>query len=179
MLRVKRSVPCAPNTASSPQNSHLYLRASGSTPSASIPPCALLCSGLRRSEQHPDLANLCSHGPARLYVFVGPDPMLEITVAVAPGPARASCPTMHSAPCPTSNRCLSTGVTGSRSRSTATGSGHIREPSFCVGLTHGVVCHSRPPPSRSSGGFIIPTTPCAPECMWTCRTSTVCLLPRR
>jgi hypothetical protein len=35
------------------------------------------------------------------------------------------------------------------------------------------------PPSRSSGGFIIPTTPCAPECMWTCRTSTVCLLPRR
>jgi hypothetical protein len=24
---------------------------------------------------------------------------------------------------------------------------------------------------------MIPTTPCPPECMWTCRTSTVCLLP--
>ena len=75
--------------------------------------------------------------------------MLEIAVPVAPGPARASCPTMHSAPCPTSNCSLSTGVTGSRSRSTAPGSGHIREPSFNVGLTHGVVSHSRPPPSRS------------------------------
>jgi LysR family transcriptional regulator, cyn operon transcriptional activator len=74
--------------------------------------------------------------------------MLEIAVPVAPGPARASCPTMHSAPCPTSNCCLSTGVTGSRSRSTPPGSGHIREPSFYVGLTHGVVSHSRPPPSR-------------------------------
>jgi hypothetical protein len=41
------------------------------------------------------------------------------------------------------------------------GSGHIREPSFYVGLTHGVVSHSRPPPSRSSDGFMIPTTPCA------------------
>jgi hypothetical protein len=26
------------------------------------------------------------------------------------------------------------------------------QPSFCVGLTHGVVSHSPPPPSRSSGG---------------------------
>ena len=26
---------------------------------------ALLCSGLRRSEQRPDLPNMCSHGPAR------------------------------------------------------------------------------------------------------------------
>ena len=25
---------------------------------------------------------------------------------------------------------------------------------------------------------MIPTTPWPPECMWTCRTSTVCLLPR-
>jgi len=52
---------------------------------------ALLCSGLHRSEQRPDLPNMCSHGPARLYVFAGPDPMLEITVAVALA-ARAPCP---------------------------------------------------------------------------------------
>jgi hypothetical protein len=134
--------------------------------------------GTDRSKQAPDLPNLGSNGPVQVHALAGPDPMLEIAVPVAPGPARASCPTMHSAPCPTSNCCLSTGVTGSRSRSTAPGSGHIREPSFYVGLTHGVVSHSRPPPSRSSGGFMIPTTPCAPECMWTCRTSTVCLLPR-
>jgi hypothetical protein len=50
---------------------------------------------------------------------------------------------------------------------------------FYVGLTHGSVSHSRTPASRSSGGFMIPTTPCPPGCMWTCRTSTVCLLPRR
>jgi hypothetical protein len=81
-------------------------------------PDLLLCPGLRRSKQRPDLPNLCSHGPARLHVFAGPDPMLEITVAVALGPARASCPTVHTAPCPTSNCCLSTGVTCSRPRST-------------------------------------------------------------
>ena len=52
---------------------------------------ALLCSGLRRSEQRPDLPNLCSHGPAHR-----PDPMLEIAVAVALRTARPSCPTMHS-----------------------------------------------------------------------------------
>jgi hypothetical protein len=38
-------------------------------------------------------------------------------------------------------RCLPTGVTGSRSRPTPPGSGQILEPSFNVGLTHGVVCH--------------------------------------
>src|SRR6202045_2130356 len=62
-----------------------------------------------------------------------------------------ACPTVHSTPCTTRY----------------------------LGLTHGSVSHSRTPPSRSSGGFMIPTTPCPPECMWTCRTSTVCLLPRR
>ena len=105
--------------------------------------------------------------------------MLEIAVAGALGPARASCPTVHAAACPTRYRRLSTGVTGSSPRSAPPGFGQIREPSFYVGLTHGVVSHSRPPPSRSSGGFMIPTTPCPPRCMWTCRTSTVCLLPRR
>jgi hypothetical protein len=35
-----------------------------------------------------------------------------------------------------------------------------------------------PPHRRALGGFMIPTTPCPPGCMWTCRTSTVCLLPR-
>src|ERR1700732_4290578 len=62
-----------------------------------------------------------------------------------------ACPTVHSAPCTTRY----------------------------LGLTHRSVSHSRTPASRSSGGFMIPTTPCPPECMWTCRTSTVCLLPRR
>jgi hypothetical protein len=119
--------------------------------------CALLCSGLRRSEQRPDLPNLCSHGPARLYVFAGPDPMLEIAVAVALGPARASCPTVHAASCPTRYRGLSARVTGSSPRSAPPGFGQIREPPVDVGLTHGVVSHSPPPPSRSSGGFMIPT----------------------
>jgi hypothetical protein len=54
--------------------------------------CALLCSGLRRSEQRPDLTNLCSHGHARLYVFAGPNPMLEIAVAVALGPRPSLLP---------------------------------------------------------------------------------------
>jgi hypothetical protein len=31
--------------------------------------------------------------------------MFNLQPPIAPGPARASCPTMHSAPCPTSN-CL-------------------------------------------------------------------------
>ena len=36
----------------------------------------------------------------------------------------------------------------------------LKLPSFYVGLlTHAVVSHSRPPPSRSSDGFMIPTTP--------------------
>jgi hypothetical protein len=43
-------------------------------------------------------------------------------------------------------------------RATPPGFGQIREPSFYVGLTHGVVSHSRPPPSRSPGGLMIPTT---------------------
>ena len=43
-------------------------------------------------------------------------PCLKLPFRSPRGPARASCPTMHSAPCPTSNCCLSTGVTGSRSR---------------------------------------------------------------
>jgi hypothetical protein len=34
---------------------------------------------------------------------------------------------------------------------------------FYVGLTHGPVSQSRIPASRSSGGFMIPTTPCPPE----------------
>ena len=55
----------------------------------------LLCPGLRRSKQRPGLANLDSHGPARL--FAGPGPMLEIAVAVALRTARPSCPTVHTA----------------------------------------------------------------------------------
>ena len=91
---------------------------------------ALLCSGLRRSEQRPDLPNLCSHGPAQVRALAGPDPMLEIAVAIALGPARASCPTVHTASCPTRYRRLSTGVTGSSPRSTAAGFGQIGEAPY-------------------------------------------------
>src|SRR3984893_3251530 len=91
-----------------------------------------------------------------------------------------ACPTVHSGPC---NDPLP--LPAYRGDRLALRAPHRRALArfescpFNVGLTHGVVSHSRPPPSRSSGGFMIPTTPCPPECMWTCRTSTVCLLPRR
>ena len=56
---------------------------------------ALLCSGLRRSEQRPDLPNPGSHGPARLHVFAGPGPMLEIAAVGASGCALALRATRH------------------------------------------------------------------------------------
>jgi hypothetical protein len=43
------------------------------------------------------------------------------------------------AACPPRYRCLSTGVTGSRSRPTPAGFGQIRQPPVDVGLTLGVV----------------------------------------
>jgi hypothetical protein len=52
---------------------------------------------------------------------------------------------------------------------------HIGEPALDVGLTHGVVCQFLPATSRSSAALTMPTIPLAPECIWTCRTSTVCL----
>src|SRR3984893_15812871 len=67
-----------------------------------------------------------------------------------------ACPTVHSGPCTTRYRCLPTGVTGSRPRSAPPG---FLARLFYVGLTHGSVSHSRTPASRSSGGFMIPTTP--------------------
>jgi hypothetical protein len=42
--------------------------------------------------------------------------MFNLQPPIAPGPARASCPTMHSAPCPTSNCCLSTGRRSGRKK---------------------------------------------------------------
>src|ERR1700719_178562 len=80
-----------------------------------------------------------------------------------------ACPTVHSAPCT---------YRGDRLAFAPHTAGLWPDCSY-VGLTHGSVSHSRTPASRSSGGFMIPTTPCPPGCMWTCRTSTVCLLPRR
>ena len=47
--------------------------------------------------------------------------MPEIAIALAPGPARAFCPTVHAASCPTRYRRLSTGVTGSSPRSAPPG----------------------------------------------------------
>ena len=102
----------------------------------------LLWAGTDRPQEAPDLPNLGSHGLAQVHALASPAPMPEIAVALAPRSARASCPTVHAAACPPRDRCLPTGLTGSRSRPTAPSLGQIREPSFYVSLTHGVVCHS-------------------------------------
>jgi hypothetical protein len=99
------------------------------------------------------IPRICARTPARLYVFAGPDPMLEITVAVAPGPARASCPTVHAASCPTRYRCLSAGVTGSSPRSAPPGFGQIREPPFYVGLTQCPLIQGKRPLLLRRGKF--------------------------
>jgi hypothetical protein len=39
------------------------------------------------AEDPKSLPNMCSHGPARPYIFAGPGPMLEIAVVGALGPA--------------------------------------------------------------------------------------------
>ena len=102
----------------------------------------LLWAGTDRPQEAPDLPNLGSHGLAQVHALASPAPMPEIAIALAPRSARASRPSVHAAAWPTCYRCLSTGVTGSRPRSTAPSFGQIREPSFDVSLTYGVVCHS-------------------------------------
>src|SRR4029077_6926101 len=87
----------------------------------------LLWAGTDRPQEAPDPPNLVSHGLAQVHALATPAPMPEIAVALAPRSARASCPSVHAAACPTCYRCLSTGVTGSRPRSPAPSFGQIRE----------------------------------------------------
>jgi hypothetical protein len=49
---------------------------------------------------------------------------------------------VHPAPRPTSDGCLLASGTGSGPGSTSASIGQIGKPSFNIGLTHGVVCHS-------------------------------------
>src|SRR5262252_8861980 len=116
-------------------------------------------------KQRPDLADLGPHGLAYFDALARPEPVLEIAIASAARAAGAFCSTVHSAPCPTSYRCLLASVTGSRPRTTAASFGQISEPSFNVGLMYGVVFQFSPPPSRSPGGLTIPTTPWPPVWM--------------
>ncbi len=134
-----------------------------------------------RSNQGVDFAKRCSHHLAVCFGLVGLEPVPEIAVALARRTSRAFGPTVHPAPASAADRRLPAGVTSAGLGSTAPGFGHIRQSSRNIRLTHGVVCHfSRSPsPSPFPGALTIPTTPWAPEWMWTCRTSTVCLFPRR
>ena len=54
-------------------------------------------------------------------------PCLKLPLRSPWGPPEPSCPTVHAASCPTSYRCLSTGVS-------SPGFGQIRKPSFNVSL---------------------------------------------
>src|SRR4029077_11538974 len=99
-------------------------------------------SATDRPQEAPDLPNLGSHGLAQVHALASPAPMPEIAVALAPRSPRPFCPTVHAAACPSRYRCLSTRVTPSSPCTTPGSFGQIREPSFNVSLTHGVVCHS-------------------------------------
>jgi len=125
-----------------------------------------------------DFPNLCSHDPTDRFSLARMEPVLEIAVVVALRTARAFSATMHPAPAPVSYRRLPAGMTGAGLCPTSASFGHIRQSSRHIRLTHGVVCHFWSPPSRSPA-LTIPTTPWAPACISTCRTSTVCLWPRR
>jgi hypothetical protein len=132
-------------------------------------------SGLNQDFNFP---NLCSHGSTDRFSLVRIVPMLEIPVALATRSSRAFGAPVHAAPCPSPDSGLQAGATSARPRPASRGVGHIRQPPLNVGLTHGVVCHFWPSPSRAVA-LTMPTNPWAPECMWRCRTSTVCLWPRR
>jgi hypothetical protein len=131
-----------------------------------------------RLNQGLNLPNLCPRGPTDRLVLACVEPPLVISVAVTPRSTRTSSPTVHPAPAPISYRRLPAGVTGAGLCPTSASFGHIRQPPLYIGLTHGVVCHFWSPPSRCPA-LTIPTSPWAPEWMWRCRTSTVCLWPRR
>ena len=142
------------------------------------PPASLWTARVGGLNQGFDFPNLCSHDPTDRFSLARMEPVLEIAVVVALRTARAFSATMHPAPAPVSYRRLPAGMTGAGLCPTSASFGHIRQSSRHIRLTHGVVCHFWSPPSRCPA-LTIPTSPWAPEWMWRCRTSTVCLWPRR
>jgi hypothetical protein len=67
--------------------------------------------------------------------------VLEIAVAIAARAAGTSSATVHSAPCPTSYRCLLARMIGAGPSATAGGFGQISKPSFNIGLMCGIAVH--------------------------------------
>ena len=127
-----------------------------------------------------NLPNLFSHDPTDRFGLARVEPAPEVSVPLASRTARTFGATVHATPASTSHSRLPAGVTGTGLRPASAGSSHVRQSPRNVRLTHGVVCHFSPSPSRSfPAALTIPTTPWAPEWMWRCRTSTVCWFPRR
>jgi hypothetical protein len=116
---------------------------------------------------------------AETLILPRPKAMFEIAVSSTRWSTGAFRATMHPTAAPAPYGRLSAGSARARPGAAARRLGHIGEPALDVGLTHGVVCQFLPPTSRSSAALTMPTIPLAPECIWTCRTSTVCLWPRR
>jgi hypothetical protein len=126
-------------------------------------------------QEAPYLAKLPARRAAELLTLACPKAMLEIAVASTRRSARAFRTTMHPTAGPPPDGRLSAGPACPGPGAAAGRHGHIGEPALDVGLTHGVVCQFLPATSRSSAALTMPTIPLAPECIWTCRTSTVCL----
>jgi hypothetical protein len=110
-----------------------------------------------------NLPNLFSHDPTDRFGLARVEPVLEPSVALARRATGAFGATVHTTPATTPYGRLSAGATGAGLCPTSAGSGHIRQSSRNVRLTHGVVCHFSPSPSRSFPAVLtIPTTPWAP-----------------
>jgi hypothetical protein len=129
-------------------------------------------------QKRPDLPDLLPRSLAGRDCLSSPETLFEIAVTIATGPAGAPCPAVHSTPCPAPYRGLLAGVTGAGACATPLSFGQIGQPALNIRLTHGVVCHVLASPSRFPV-LPMPTSPCPPEWMWTCLTSTVCVFPRR
>jgi hypothetical protein len=130
-------------------------------------------------QKAPYLAELPARRAAETLTLGCPEAMLEIAVARTRRSARAFRATVHPTADPASDGGLAAGLACSGPGAATGCLGHIGQPALDVGLTHGVVCQFLPSASRSPGGLTMPTIPWAPGCMCTCRTSTVCLWPRR
>jgi hypothetical protein len=67
--------------------------------------------------------------------------VLEIAVAIATRAAGTSSATVHSAPCPTSCRCLLARMTSAGPSAAAGCFGQIGKPSFNIDLMCGIAVH--------------------------------------
>jgi hypothetical protein len=93
-----------------------------------VPGCVARSSAL--------ISRICARTALRASTFSRVQtPCLKLPLRSPWGPPEPLAPPCI--PCPTTNCCLSTGVTGSSARSAPRGFGQIREPSFYVGLMHG------------------------------------------